>query len=686
MVAEIQEGGSTRSFDALDELITNQPYRLAYWRVAAEEINYRRFFDINNLAALRMELPDVFDAVHRLVFELLGTGAATGLRIDHIDGLWDPRAYVTQLQQRASELWRSQGEPAPLYLLVEKILEQNEHLRADWPVHGTTGYEFGNQVTAVLVDRAAESDFSAIYAEFTGLHLSYAEIVYRSKLITMRLSMASEVNVLGHMLNGLSKTNRWYRDFTANALTTAIREVIACFPAYRSYISPAGEMSDADTRMILRAIAGARRRNPALERTVFEFLRDVLLPPADRPHPVDESARREFVMKFQQCTGPITAKGVEDTAFYVYNRLIALNEVGGDPGTFGAEVETFHQRNASRRAEFPHSMLATSTHDTKRSEDVRARLAALSEMPAEWARALRRWSSANRKHRREIDGENAPDANEEYLLYQTLLGTWPLAPMSAEEHGNYVRRIQDYMLKALHEAKVNSSWIEPNAAWDAAVGEFVAKILAPEKSNRFPAAFAPMAARVAELGAINSLAQLVLKMTVPGVPDIYQGQELWDFSLVDPDNRRPVDYPHRQAQLAALRETPSPAELLEHWQDGRIKLFVTQKLLRFRRENAALFADGDYTPVSAEGEFASCCIAYFRQREDSRILVIVPHLSSRVGTPPVGEVWGDTRLAAGSGRTWRELFTDREINASEPLRLADALREFPVAVFVSRNA
>ncbi len=581
VVAEYQAGGSTRSFDALDQLITSQPYRLAYWRVAAEEINYRRFFDINNLAALRMELPEVFDAVHRLVFELMASGAATGLRIDHIDGLWDPGAYLAELQRHASQLFPAAGEKAPLYLLVEKILELNERLRSDWPVHGTTGYEFANQVAGVLVDREAEEDFTSIYAKFIGTNPSYPEIVYRSKLVTMRVSMASEVNVLGHMLNVISESNRWYRDFTVNALTTAIREVIASFPAYRTYISTSGEMVDADRRMILRAIAAARRRNPALERTVFEFLRDVLLPPQDNAHPLDDVARREFVMKFQQCTGPITAKGVEDTAFYVYNRLIALNEVGGDPGEFGAELETFHRQNLARLEDFPHSMLATSTHDTKRSEDVRARIAALSEIPDQWARALRRWSSANRKHRRQIDGELAPDTNEEYLLYQTILGTWPLAPMSAEEHGIYVRRIQDYMVKALHEAKVNSSWIEPNAAWDTAVEEFVGKILEPGRNNRFLAAFEPVATRIAELGAVNSLSQAVLKMTVPGVPDIYQGQELWDFSLVDPDNRRPVDYSLRMSLLESLRENPSPRELLANWRDGRIKLFATRTLLAF---------------------------------------------------------------------------------------------------------
>ena len=367
----------------------------------------------------------------------------------------------------------------------------------------------------------------------------------------MQSAMASEVNVLGHLLNRLSESHRWYRDFTVNALTAAVRETIACFRVYRTYLLPGDPPTDADTRVILRALAEARRRNPALERTVFEFLRDVLLPPEPNPHPVDEALRREFVLKFQQCTSPIAAKGVEDTAFYQYHRLVALNEVGGEPGDFGTTVETFHRQNAARLAEFPHSMLATSTHDTKRSEDVRARLAALSEISREWAQALRRWHTINHRQASEIDGESAPDHNEEALLYQTLLGSWPLEPLDDPARAVYVQRIQDYMVKALHEAKVNSSWVEPNEAWDKAVGEFVARILDPVQGKRFLATFEPLAGRLAQLGAINSLSQTVLKLTAPGVPDIYQGAELWDLSLVDPDNRRPVDYALRRDRLAA---------------------------------------------------------------------------------------------------------------------------------------
>jgi (1->4)-alpha-D-glucan 1-alpha-D-glucosylmutase len=534
----------------------------------------------------------------------------------------------------------------------------------------------------VLVDPQAERSFTDLYTKVLGDHLPFSEIAYRGKRLVMHAAMASEVNTLGHMLNRLSETNRWYRDFTLNALITAVREVIASFPVYRTYLVPGEEPGADDVRIIQRAIAAARRRNPALERTVFEFLRDVLLPPADNPHPVDEEARRAFVMKFQQCTGPITAKGVEDTAFYVYNRLIALNEVGGEPAHFGSVVDTFHKQNAVRLSDFPHSMLTTSTHDTKRSEDVRARVAALSELPQEWARSFRRWHTANRGLRQEIGGEMAPDANEEYLLYQTLLGSWPLEPMTEEEHATYVSRIQEYMVKALHEAKVNSSWVEPNLPWDEAVKNFVAGILRRKKGNRFLSSFEPLAAQLAELGAINSLAQTVLKLTSPGVPDLYQGNERWDFSLVDPDNRRPVDYELRRQQLRSVIETSSAAELLETWKDGRVKFLVTQRLLHFRREHPEIFAEGNYLPVSGSGSFAENVIAFRREADGRAILVIVPRLSSHVGFPAVGSKWKDTQLLiAAEGRRMRELFTGAEAAFGENPPLSELLSDFPVAVW-----
>jgi (1->4)-alpha-D-glucan 1-alpha-D-glucosylmutase len=687
-VAELQVKGDPRAHEQFDALLQAQNYRLSYWRVAGEEINYRRFFDINALAAIRMELPEVFDAAHRLVFELIRDHKVHGLRIDHVDGLYDPREYLQKLQSRAAkELGLPSSAGAVLYVVVEKILERDEHLRTDWLCHGTTGYEFGNQVLGVLVDHAQQKTFTETYERFTGVHERFDDIVYESKLLVMRSAMASEVNVLGHMLNRLSETNRWYRDFTLNALTTAVREVIACFPVYRTYITPDGSATEVGRRVIDRAISLARRRNPSLERTVFSFLREVLLPTPNSPHQVDEQARCEFVMKFQQCSGPITAKGVEDTAFYRYHRLIALNEVGGDPGLFGTSVESFHAQNAARRAEFPHTMVATSTHDTKRSEDVRMRIAAISELPKEWAQHVKRWQTANRKHLRTVDGEPAPSPLEEYLIYQTLIGSWPLelledaSPETFEDYPyqQYIERLQGYLVKALHEAKQNSSWIEPNQAWDQGVQEFIAAILDRAKNARFLNTFVPIATRLAQLGAINSLAELVLKGTVPGVPDIYQGNEIWDLSLVDPDNRRPVDYEHRARLLAGLGDQPNPEELMAAWADGRIKLFVTRALLHFRRANPGLFGNGSYTPLEATGEFGSCVIAFQRQHENQRLAVVVPRLTARIGFPPLGDLWKDTALKL-AGR-WRNLFTGDTVEG-ESLPLADVLRRFPVAVLV----
>jgi (1->4)-alpha-D-glucan 1-alpha-D-glucosylmutase len=670
--------GDLRSYDLLDTLLAAQCYRLSFWRVAAEEINYRRFFDINNLAAIRMELPEVFDAAHQLVLQLVENGAVNGLRIDHVDGLWDPRDYLEKLQQRCGEVLNAGQEKCPVYLLVEKILVGEERLHKDWPVHGTTGYDFTVQVINLLIDPDAAKPLTDIYEQFIGESARFADLVYQKKQLTMRLSLASEINVLGHILNRLSEKNRWYRDYTLNALTTAVREVIASFPVYRTYVRPGEEPGEDDRQVITRAVALAKRRNPAIERSVFDFLRDILL--MKFPENINDEEKQEhlyFVMKFQQCTGPIMAKGLEDTAFYVYNRLIALNEVGGEPQHFGSTPARFHEQNQVRGEEFPHALLATSTHDTKRSEDVRARIAVISEIPAVWRRALQRWRTANQAFKKEVDGQLAPDANEEYLLYQTLLGTWPFHRMSQEEHAAYLQRVQDYMTKAIKEAKVNSSWIQPNEAWDEAVRDFVSGILG---NQRFLKAFEPLAKQVAELGAINSLTQLVLKCTVPGVPDFYQGNEIWDFSMVDPDNRRPVDFTLRAEMLESLAE---PAELMKEWQSGAIKLFATQRLLKTRAEHPELFSNGKYQPLETAGDFQESCFAFLRHAGDSQLLVIVPRLSARIGFPATGDLWRKTIVKCESAREFRDIFTGEMLRVeSGSIKVADALRVLPFTVLI----
>lgn len=684
--------GEPRSFDALDLLLNDQAYRLAFWRVAAEEINYRRFFDVNDLAALRMELPEVFDATHRLLLELIGSGAVTGVRVDHPDGLYLPKEYFEKLQRRCAA---ALGLPLPhdgraIYLLVEKILSGSETLRKDWPVHGTTGYEFGKLVAGLLVDASAEQAITKTFQRFIGHSMHFGHLVYAKKRLIMRLSLANDVNVLGDMLDRLSEKNRWFRDFTLDALARAVRETVACFPVYRTYVTPGQPVSEEDRAVIERAVMAAKRRNPALEESVFNFLSDILL--FRFPENLDEEARaahEHFVLKFQQSTGPIMAKGLEDTAFYIYNRLAALNEVGGEPQHFGLSVDDFHQRNLERQRDWPATLLATSTHDTKRSEDVRARMVAISEVPQLWRSTLQRWRVINRRAKRILDDAAAPDANEEYLFYQTLLGTWPMDAAGKPETAvgsEYIERIQAYMAKALKEAKVNTSWIQPNEQWDAAMHEFVARVLDPSPKNKFLPSFLPLAEEIVRLGAINSLAQLVLKLTVPGVPDIYQGNEIWDFSLVDPDNRRPVDYTLRRKLLESLTSAPTE-ELLQNWPDGRIKLFLTQRLLRFRRDHATLFQQGRYLPLTAAGTFADCCVGFVREFEGEWLAVVVPRVSSRVGFPPIGERWKDTTIILPESLALagaKEIFTDRELRVDGAgINLSEAMASLPFAVYSS---
>ncbi len=702
--------GNPHSFDRLDRLIEAQAYRLSFWRVAAEEINYRRFFDINQLAAIRVEMPAVFDAVHKFLFSLIADGKVTGLRIDHPDGLYDPRRYFADVQDHCARV-RHQTLPDDhrgIYLLAEKILSGDEQLREDWPIHGTTGYDFTTHVTQLLVNNEAEASFSETYQHFIGRHVHFPTLILEKKRLVMRLALANDVNVLAAMLNRLSERNRLFRDFTLNALTGAVREVSACFPVYRTYLEHGHPPGTEDRAVVNRAVALAKRQNPGIEASIFDFLRDILLFrfPAD----LDAAGVKEhehFVMKFQQTTGPIMAKGLEDTAFYIYNRLAALNEVGGEPQRFGITPAEFHATGVHNARRWPHTMLATSTHDTKRSEDTRARVLALSELPGEWRESLGAWNRLNAAYKTTIEGETsqAPDPNEEYLLYQILLGTWPVgakgkdpAPtdgsrtthslfgaLDETEHAEYVARIQDYMTKAIKEAKVNSSWVQPNEAWDEGVRGFIAKLLR-RGDNPFIEAFVPLAERVARLGAMNSLTQTVLKLTVPGVPDIYQGCDTWDFSLVDPDNRRPVDYAQRRAALDMLAKA-DPGDLLAHWPDGRVKLFVIRTLLRYRREHAELFGQGSYRPLKVSGAHADSVVAFVREYEDRAVAVIVPRVTARLGEGfPVGAAWENTAvtLADENPAAWRELFTGRTVPSAERgvLPLADALADFPLVVLV----
>jgi (1->4)-alpha-D-glucan 1-alpha-D-glucosylmutase len=542
--------GDASSFDPLHELLEAQAYRLAYWRTAMHEINYRRFFDINDLAGLTMERPEVFDATHALVLEYIGQGRVQGLRLDHVDGLFAPAAYFRRLRDAMRRARGAPGGAAEPYVVVEKILSGAERLPAGWDVDGTTGYDFLNDVNGIFVDGSRAQDVKRIYARFTGRASLPADELYASKTAVMNTSLASELNVLAFELHRISEQDRRSRDFTPESLRDALREIVAAFPVYRTYVSDEGSTPE-DARAVETAVARARRRNPATEPSIFDFVRDALLP-AERPDaPAGFARRLRFAMKFQQFTGPVQAKGLEDTTFYRYVPLASLNEVEGDLFRFGRSPGEFHEANARRRADWPASMLATATHDTKRGEDARARLNVLSEIPDDWRRAIGRWARLNASQRATVDGVPAPDRHDEYLFYQALLSIWPAGADAAAGAG-LTARLQSFMMKAIREAKIHTSWINPYESYERAVADFVDGVVRGRRSDRFLAAFLPLQQRVARAGAMNGLAQLVLKLAAPGVPDIYQGNELWDLHLVDPDNRSPVDFDLRERLLAEL--------------------------------------------------------------------------------------------------------------------------------------
>ena len=683
------------SFDALHELLELQAFHLAYWRVASEDINYRRFFDVNDLAALRVDNEEVFEATHRRLLQLIGAGQIDGLRIDHIDGLYDPAGYLRRLQQRIGAV-TGKSWPRALYLVVEKISLSFEHLPDDWPVHGETGYHFANIVTRMLIDAATRTRMDRVYRALSGESQDWRDIAYECQQLILRRSLASELNVATNQLARIARSDRSTRDFTFNNLRQALAEVIACFPVYRTYV--ADTVSDSDRRYVEWAIAAARRRRAASEAPVFDFVRAALLLQLPAATEAQLRAHRSFVMKFQQITAPITAKGIEDTALYRYNRLLALNEVGSEPGVYGGGgVRAFHADAEYRVRHWPHEMLTTSTHDTKRSEDVRARLAVLSEMTTPWRDAVRRWMRINRRRKREVDGAPAPCTNDEYHFYQTLLGSWPLPEPDAAGLTEYRARIEAYMIKGVREAKVHTSWTETGTAYEEALLQFMRSAIEPRDNNLFLADFLGFWRPVARFGLLNSLSQTLCKLTAPGVPDIYQGNELWDFSLVDPDNRRPVDYHHRGMLLAELARDPDARrlpEMLEHLEDGRCKLLLTWRALQLRQAQPRLFTHGDYRRLRVYGSRAPHVCAFTRRYERRALVVIAPRLYRRLlddpARLPLGpEVWEDTFIElpanAGARRPLRNHLDGRLLQPAardDALGVAagEALARFPVAL------
>lgn len=710
--------GQPESFDDLDSLLDLQPWRLSYWRVASEEINYRRFFAINTLAAIRQEDRAVFEASHALLMELLVSNTVDGVRFDHTDGLWDPERYFHDFQSaflrsavrdrlhpKSDEAWEellpalnreiaaalqriADGDRRwPVWTVAEKILEHGEDLPRTWKTSGTVGYEFMQAATGLLVNPQSKSLLDTIYQRYTGEKIRYNDLVYDMKIGHVRESFASELNVLTGVANRISESDRHSRDFTFNSLRVALREIIASFSVYRTYTTCRDpEVTVHDRATIDAAVDEAIRRNPRLDVSVFEFIRQALL-----LHHTGEAEERRyapchFSMKLQQLTGPVMAKGLEDTTFYRFNRLTSLNEVGGDPAKFGTSVGEFHKQNQTRLTDWPLSMVNSSTHDTKRSEDVRAAINVLSERPTEWRAAINRWTRLNRRLKVKIDGALAPHRADEWVLYQTLVGTWPLAG-SNDIDDSYVERIRAYMQKVVREAGRFSNWINPDQEYEAALGDFIAGTLNKRRARAFLKDFDEFVTSQRDASLINALSQQVMKLTSPGVVDIYQGTELWDDSLVDPDNRRPVNFDRRRE----LMESPGDlGDIINQRPDGKIKLVVTQRLLQLRRLYPGLFEHGEYSQVRVSGPATEHVIAYIRELDDRKLLVVLPRLLYMLAEEDElfgnGVIWNESELqlpASVPTYGWIDVLSDE--NVDDCTDLPSLFAQMPLAVLVHKR-
>lgn len=680
--------GDLQSWHALDRLIQKQNWRPTHFRVAADDINYRRFFNINELAGMRMELPEVFEHSHSLVLSLMRNGALDGLRIDHVDGLYDPKEYLSRLRHNTG---------GDFYLVVEKILQSHEELDPRWPVAGTTGYDFCNALTGLLIDPAAKQPLTSFYQEFTGDYEGFPDVARRAKRTILENEMAGELESLSRAAVRIARQEPTTQDFTRNILRRALKEIIACFPVYRTYVDRDGA-NETDERYTCWAIAQARKNEQQLDASVFDFLEGLLLGQSLRPY--SPNLRPEwltrFAMKAQQLSGPVMAKGVEDTAFYRYSCFVALNEVGSSPEEFGVSIAAFHQHNQERAKHWPSTMSASSTHDTKRGEDARARLAALSLIPNEWITRVNAWSRLLRARRGDVERTGPPAPGDEYLLYQNLVASWPPELTTASQLGgpvlrDYAERVTQATIKSLREARLRSNWVAPDTAYEETVPQFLRDALDPGIATAFLENFLEFQQGVTRMGVHNSIVQLVLKATSPGVPDFYQGCELWNLSLVDPDNRRPVDFKLRRELLEQLQREacvigpPFLRQLLDkHW-DGRIKLLLTRALLQLRKDNGVLFERGSYEPVTlAEGDHSRIC-AFWRRTESQQCLTIGSLDARRSGRD-----WGETAISLDSlaaSEHWQDVLSQRRFSLrGDGLRLADLLNVLPAAVLIPCRA
>ena len=684
--------GEPNSFELMHNLLGEQVYQLAFWKTARKHLNYRRFFDINDLIGVRVEDSRVFEATHALIFRLVCEGKVSGLRIDHIDGLSDPLQYLSRLHQYIAPEKEAASISPRFYIVVEKILAADEVLPSQWPVSGTTGYDFANMVNALFVDSRGARALDEIYFRFTGSQPTFDDIIYAKKRQVIEELFPGEINTLGQHLACLAYQNSSTADLSLEDLTKAITEVTACLPIYRTYVRTLA-VSPQDKLYLEHAVDEARRRNPDMDTITFDFLKRVLT--LDLPCYLTSEQKEawlHFVLRWQQLTGAIMAKGFEDTALYCYNRLVSLNEVGGDPGSTGLSIDDFHRWNLARLERWPHTLNATSTHDTKRSEDVRARINVLSEIPEEWEKHLIQWHQWNKLKKRKVDGLSIPESNIEILLYQTLLGAWPFF---SDEVSEFMERLKAYMVKAVREAKVYTSWLSPNSDYESALIAFLESILESSKQNEFLEDFLQFEKQIAFYGALNSMAQVLLKITLPGVPDFYQGTEVWGFSLVDPDSRRPVDFRKPMGLLEDLIQQEAKGQqslvqqMLNSWEDGRVKLYVTYKALNARSSYRDVFRDGQYIPLKIAGQRREHVCAFARCKGETWVIIAIPRLMTklvRVGAMPVGQrVWGDDLLILPEGvpECWLNIFTGESLKTSGVgggLPLSSVLSTFSVAL------
>jgi (1->4)-alpha-D-glucan 1-alpha-D-glucosylmutase len=688
--------GDARSFDPLDGLLTKQSYRLAHWRTATDEVNYRRFFALNDLVGIRIEDPRVFEATHARVFRMVADDKIAGLRVDHIDGLRDPLEYLTRLQDAHGPHASDQGGALNTYTVVEKITSGTEPLPYEWPVAGTTGYDFMNAVNTLFVDPRGSAELERIYEQFTGIRVSFTETWYVRKKQVIEEMFRPDVALLGNRLGRLAVLDRLGRDLPMGELLRAMKEITARLSIYRTYCRGL-ELSNRDRTYLGRAFQIARERTQpdAVSDDTWAFLHKIFLledPPANVLY---EAEWLEFIFRWQQFTGAVMAKGFEDTAFFVHHGLLSLNEVGCNPFRrdmrFG--LQGFHQFNKRRLKEYPATMNATSTHDSKWSEDVRARINVLSEIPREWNIRLHRWAEMNKSKKTDVNGRLSPSANEEVLLYQSMLGIWPVESLNLAE---LKPRLESFMQKAAREAKTHSSWVSPNEHYEQAIRNFIEAILDEASANAFLPDFAEFFASIAVYGACNGYAQTLLKLASPGVPDFFQGTELWKLSLTDPDNRTDVDFRERmkiveEFRLSDPRSLPCGlCDLLKQWPDGRLKLFLTQQMLLFRKAHRELFLKGDYVPLESIGKHEDSVCAFARRLERSWVIVAAPRLVTKVVQPPdfpLGHAWDSTAIVLPSQApaNWTSLFTQKECAASssggkKTLAVAELFATVPFAV------